>query len=290
MSKESTGEGGKKKERPDRIQNFTLIVTAITALAALGSSAATGYALIYTRDSVEASRQQLRLAEQGQTTERYGRAVEQLGSPALDVRVGGIYALERIMRDSPPDQPAIMDVLQAFIRVHSATRGRPPAITKVTAERLLPAAPADIQAALNVIVRRDHHHDGGRTIDLSYTKLFGADLSDAYLVGAELEGADLTGATMFRANLTNAHLLSANLSFTACRWANFTDAGMVKAVLVNTFAYNANFNGADLAYATLNRTFLDGTTFKGADLTNARIINPVRGDFTGAEGARVTSR
>ncbi|MFI5734038.1 pentapeptide repeat-containing protein [Kribbella sp. NPDC051587] len=290
MSEESTGEGGKKKERPDRIQNFTLIVTAITALAALGSSAATGYALIYTRDSVEASRQQLRLAEQGQTTERYGRAVEQLGSPALDVRVGGIYALERIMRDSPPDQPAIMDVLQTYIRVHSATRGRPPAITKVTAERLLPAAPADLQAALTVIVRRDHNHDGGRKIDLSYTKLFGADLSDAYLVGAELEGADLTGATMFPGESDHRPSPQCEPVLHLLPLANFTDAGMVKAVLVNTFAYNANFNGADLAYATLNRTFLDGTTFKGADLTNARIINPVRGDFTGAQGARVTAR
>ncbi|WP_238161637.1 pentapeptide repeat-containing protein [Kribbella antibiotica] len=258
-------------------------MTAITALAALGSSAATGYALIYTRDSVEAGREQLRLAEQGQTTERFGRAVEQLGHAALDVRVGGIYALERIMRDSPQDQPAIMEVLQAFIRVHSASRGKPPAITDVGAERLLPAAPADIQAALNVIVRRDHSRDGGRTIDLSYTKLFGADLSDAYLVGAELEGADLTGATMFRANLTKAHLLSTNLSFASCRWANFTDAGMVKVVMVNTFAYNANFNGAELQAAIMHNTFLDGTTFVGANIRGAKITDPVRANFAGAE-------
>jgi len=38
------------------------------------------------------------LTEQGQITDRYTKAVEQLGSDKLDVRIGGIYALERIAR------------------------------------------------------------------------------------------------------------------------------------------------------------------------------------------------
>ncbi|MEU1726275.1 pentapeptide repeat-containing protein [Nonomuraea sp. NPDC005692] len=221
-------------------------------------------------------------AEQGQTTERFGRAVEQLGNRALDVRVGGIYALERIMHDSPQDQPAIIDVLTAFVRGHSAQRGSPPLITDVGAERLLPAALADIQAALNVIGRRDHTRNGSHKIDLSYAKLFGADLSDAYLVGADLEGVDLTGATMFRANLTKAHLLNAKLSYTACRWANFSNAGMVKAVLTNTFLYDAKLDGAVLQFATLNRTFLGGATLQGTDLRHATITNPSGANFAGA--------
>jgi len=40
------------------------------------------------------------LTEQGQVTDRYTKAIEQLGSDKLDVRIGGIYALERIARDS----------------------------------------------------------------------------------------------------------------------------------------------------------------------------------------------
>ncbi|MER6581081.1 pentapeptide repeat-containing protein [Nonomuraea sp. NPDC001023] len=181
----------------------------ITAVAALGSSATAGFALIYTGDSVQQAREQLKLAEQGQTTERFGRAVEQLGNRALDVRVGGIYALERIEHDSPQDQPAIMGVLTAFVRGHSAKRGSPPPISNVGAERLLPAAPADLQAALNVIGRRDHTRDGSHKIDLSYAKLFGADLSDAYLAGADLQFATLnqtflSGATLRGADLRNA--------------------------------------------------------------------------------------
>src|SRR6516225_3233653 len=59
------------------------------------------------------------LTEQGQVTERDSNAIAQLGSDKLDVRIGGIYALEPIARDSPRDHPTIMEVLAAFIREHS---------------------------------------------------------------------------------------------------------------------------------------------------------------------------
>jgi ABC-type Fe3+ transport system permease subunit len=48
---------------------------------------------------------QLGVTREGQITDRYTKAVDQLGSDHLDVRVGGIYALERIARDSPTIGP-----------------------------------------------------------------------------------------------------------------------------------------------------------------------------------------
>ena len=35
-----------------------------------------------------------------------------------DVRLGGIYGLEQLARDSPSDHPAVFDVLAAFVRGH----------------------------------------------------------------------------------------------------------------------------------------------------------------------------
>jgi len=58
------------------------------------------------------SRRTLELSEQGQVTDRYTKAIEQLGSDKLDVRIGGIYALERVARDSARDHPTIMEVCQ----------------------------------------------------------------------------------------------------------------------------------------------------------------------------------
>jgi hypothetical protein len=47
---------------------------------------------------------QLQTSREGQITERFTRAIDQLGSEHLDVRLGGLYALERIARDSPADR------------------------------------------------------------------------------------------------------------------------------------------------------------------------------------------
>src|SRR5215471_14856880 len=51
--------------------------------------------------------------------DRYSRALEQIGSDSVDVRIGGIYALEGIALDSPRHHPTVMEVLTAFIREHS---------------------------------------------------------------------------------------------------------------------------------------------------------------------------
>ena len=59
------------------------------------------------------------LSREGQVTDRYTKAIEQLGSDKLDVCLGGIYALERIARDSARDHPTVIEVLSAFIREHS---------------------------------------------------------------------------------------------------------------------------------------------------------------------------
>ena len=57
------------------------------------------------------------VTEQGHITERYTKAIEQLGSDNLAVRLGGIYALERLAQDSPQrDHPTVVEVLGAFVR------------------------------------------------------------------------------------------------------------------------------------------------------------------------------
>jgi hypothetical protein len=60
---------------------------------------------------------QLRVTREGQITDRYTKAIDQLDTQkALAVRLGGLYALERIARDSPPDRATIAEVLCAYAR------------------------------------------------------------------------------------------------------------------------------------------------------------------------------
>jgi hypothetical protein len=80
-----------------------------------------------TRHQLRATRDQLQLTHEGQITDPFTKAVDQLGSQHLDVRVGGIYALERSARDSPPDRPTVEEVLTAFVRGHAPWPPPPPA-------------------------------------------------------------------------------------------------------------------------------------------------------------------
>ena len=81
-------------------------------LLTLGAGLLAAGALVFTARNFTLSRE-------GQVTDRYAKAVEQLGSDKSDVRIGGIFALERIARDSAKDHPTVMEVLTTFIREHS---------------------------------------------------------------------------------------------------------------------------------------------------------------------------
>src|SRR5579859_3625952 len=146
-------------------------------------------ALIYTARNFALSRE-------GQVTERYTKAIEQLGSEKLDVRIGGIYALERVASDSARDHPTVMEVLSAFVREHSHERWPPPEPDIAEPKR---STRPDVQAALTVVGRRDTKRDtkrDGRPIDLGGAILPGANLGGASLPDANLAGADLTGAQL----------------------------------------------------------------------------------------------
>jgi hypothetical protein len=63
---------------------------------------------------------QVHISREGQITDRFSKAVDQIGSPTLDVRIGGLYALERIARNSAADRNAILFLLGAFIRTRTS--------------------------------------------------------------------------------------------------------------------------------------------------------------------------
>jgi hypothetical protein len=119
---------------------FTSAVTAFTAIAAL----------LFTALSLQQSRQQNQLAQSGQITDRFNAAVTNLGSSTETIRIGGIFALQRIMQDSPRDQPAVIQVLAALIRQEAPLHAESvPAASATTAQG--GTSPAiDVQTALTV--------------------------------------------------------------------------------------------------------------------------------------------
>ena len=153
--------------------------------------------------------QTIRTAQEGQITDRFTKAIDQLGKDTLAVRLGGIYALERIARDSESDHWAVMEVLTAFVREQAPAQTMSP--EKTSGERETKESqrerklPSDIQAILTVSGRRARTFGNGETrpLALNDTNLQGALLLGAQLQDADLEEAQLQGTDLRRTeNLT----------------------------------------------------------------------------------------
>src|SRR5215211_1419655 len=202
----------------------TALVAGLAGLAALASLALTA--------------RTYRLTQEGQITERYTRAIDQLGSDKLDIRLGGIYALERIAVDSGRDHSTVVEVLSAFAREHSEAanqhRSRLEGLRAVELlRRLVPRrhitrpdqgaralnayAPdsfrritTDVQATLTVLGRLPERLNVSRG-DLGGAALVGANLAGARLEEANFRYSDLRGATLTGADLARASLTAATL-------------------------------------------------------------------------------
>ena len=64
-------------------------------------------------------------ATERRITELYTKAVEQLGNDKAPVRLGGLYALERLAQDNPAQRSTIVNVICAYLRMPFPRR-RPP--------------------------------------------------------------------------------------------------------------------------------------------------------------------
>jgi hypothetical protein len=87
--------------------------------------------------TLETTQQQLNLTEQGQITDRYIRAVEQLGHEKAPVRLGALYSLEHLAQDNPEYRQTIVDVVCAYLRMPYT----PPAHTELDTEQAEEMAP-----------------------------------------------------------------------------------------------------------------------------------------------------
>jgi len=203
-------------------------------------------------------------------TERFSKAVEQLGSKKLEIRLGGIYSLERIAKDSPDDHGTVMEVLASFIRRKSCIP------VELNRERQIPI---DIQAALTVIGRRNSGNDKEYTINLRKADLTNADLRKAILCETDLGGGFLIGADLNGAILHNGKLFNANLEWANLRKADLTNADLGRAILRHANLSEADLSGAilhhadlhhaDLHHADLSQTFLFYKTLTGEELEKA---------------------
>lgn len=164
-----------------------------------------------------AAEQSVEVANEGQITERFTRAVEQLGNQeSMAIRLGGIYALERIAKDSPKDHWQVMEVLTAYVRESQWLQER------VNSTDIYRRVPTDIQAIMNVLKRRNTENERAEH------KL---GLSDAHLFRADLRYINLRGANLFGGNLAQTNLRHTDLSHANLTAPTFMKHTLEKCIL-----------------------------------------------------------
>lgn len=221
-----------------------------------------------TRNS-EAATRNAKAAEEGQITERFTQAIQQLGNEKIEIRIGGIYTLERIAQNSPQDHWTVMETLSAFIRENAPFQpsNEESNTNNQNSESEQSKPRTDIQAAFTVIGRRNHKQDPpSKCINLSYSNLQGSDCSNSYLnnaifFGSNLEQTNFEKAKLKGANFGNACLNKATLGNTELQEAHFGYAEL----------HTANFAGSNLQGAFFGQAQLKDTIFRDAELQGAEL-------------------
>ncbi|WP_204105774.1 MULTISPECIES: pentapeptide repeat-containing protein [Spirulina sp. CCY15215] len=249
---------------------------------------------------------QLQITLDSQITDRLSKAVEQIGSDNLSVRIGGLYALERIAIDSDRDILNIVEILCAFIRVNSPSEFINRGVFATANEQYLsqeqldkirqmifnpPRPKEDIQVCLQVIanlVSQKHISKDEFTqlkLNLSGVNLIGAyipeglGLTNFFLDKSNLDffcapkGRDLTGIRANSANLrgsrlNGAILKNADLSSSFIEGGILTEAILEECRFVDSRLDDAMLVGARAKKASFNKARLVKAKLWDADLSD----------------------
>ena len=204
-----------------------------------------------------AAERTVEVAQEGQITERFTKAVEQLGnSENMAIRLGGIYALGRIAKDSGKDHWQVMEVLTAYLRENNWWNLKPERQRKATGNQVYlitrDLISTDIQAILNVLKRRNFEYEASeQRLDLTQTNLQGANIGGTNLSRAILIDADLRNANLISADLRGADLTGADLQGADFRCADFRNAVGLTQEQVNSARTDETTKFPDYLISTL---------------------------------------
>lgn len=216
---------------------------------------------------------QVATSQQGLMNERYQRGAEMLGHEVLAVRLGGIYALQRLAAERPEQYHIqIMELFCAFVRFPTDDKMMGSCRLMEEQDGTSQTLRPDVQDTMRFLGSRSQ--DG---IHLEWKEDFKLYLRDANLSNLQAADANFSRAWLRNANLSNTVLIRADLSGARLRKANLSksrlqDANLSRASLNGANLSNASLDGANLSYASLNRANLSSNvSLNHANLSNASL-------------------
>ncbi|MGN9920238.1 pentapeptide repeat-containing protein [Micromonospora palomenae] len=244
----------------------------VGAIAAGGAAAALLLAVRRQRFSEHIHEHTVSDAAERRVTELYTKAVEQLGSSDAAVRLGGLYALERLAQNNPDQRQTIVNVLCAYLRMpylppavpaaNATAAGKPltelPLISSIHTSDIARDARQELQVRLTAQGILTSHLSLLAGIDQQHKAALAQNSDQPFWLDIDL---DLTGAVLVDWNLERGRLRRAVFS-----QATFSgDARFDKA----TFAGDASFSEAtftgDASFS--EATFTGDASFSEATFT-----------------------
>jgi uncharacterized protein YjbI with pentapeptide repeats len=258
----------------------------------VASGAAAALLLAVRRQRLAESTHELALKAQEHTeidaayrrvTDQYTKAVEQLGSREAAVRLGGLYALERLAQVDPDQRQTIVNVICAYLRMHGTSPGVPKqrAYDPATADGTGPGAATVADAGSVRDPRQESqvrmtaqrilttHLAAPADLDLSQRDTDAPDVRQPFWAGIEV---DLTDALLVDWNLPDGRLKHAKFSGAtfdrAARFGGTTFLGPADFSRV-TFTDTADFDGTSFHETA---SFLGARFARGAGFAEARFV------------------
>ena len=283
--------GGDEESLSTTVRNLGLVIGGVVAtLLAVWRSRVAERQASAAQQQVDAAQRQANTAQQNLLNERYQQGAEMIGSEVLAVRLGGIYALQRLVKEHPEQYHVqIMRLLCAFVcnptPVGDGEAGLPNHETGEVAQTRRTSGGVrlreDVGAVMEAIATRSKlgiglERDARFRLDFRHANLSGLDLFN--VEGVNLSWARLTDADLSHVKLRPSADLSwvresyqANLSKARLNGVNFEAANLWEAKFLGSLLINANLHIADLRYADLSNATLANADLSGAELRDARL-------------------
>ncbi len=255
--------GGDTESFSTTLRNVALVIGGVAAilLAVWRSRVSERQATI--------TQYQAETAQQSLMNERYQRGAEMLGSEVLSVRLGGIYALQRLAVEHPNQYHIqIMRLFCAFVRLPTKDQSLEVGQAAIEPGTLV-GRRQDVETIMEAIGSRAQSR-----IDIERKEDFRLDLRGANLHEAQLLGADLSNAMFHHSNLSSVNFANTDLTDSFLSYADLSRAQFHDVNFTRTRLWFTNLSGAMLQDADLPRTDfsnanLVGTNFLGANLSGA---------------------
>ncbi|GAA2014217.1 hypothetical protein GCM10009719_26090 [Nocardioides kribbensis] len=231
--------------------------TVLALLASIGAA----ITLVYTHLRHQLDRESASNA-------RFADGVAQLATETLSTRLGGLYALAQIARESPRDANNVVQILAAYAQESTRVRAEAPEETPLTQVTT---------AALAVLSETPSTAMGPNLRGLILSQLVmdetlrfrpWTDLQDSDFRGSTLTRGVLRRVSLVRAKLQESHWLDSDLSDSDMRLADCSHATFRDSVLRNT-----SFSDSNCEWSRFRNVTFDGATFDGSSLRGAQFVD-----------------